>query len=239
MIISLNYAIFALAFALSLDLFRRDSNYRNAATQLMLFALAALFGGIAHFIQLENNALNHFLNFGNQLLPKGYEISSLETIFDRVWFVTFILIGLTEYYFMRIFLYPLSDAYGYTWIKPLLMGSLIVYSLATLLIGEYSLVVTYHLFTHTLVIGFSLYLIFKQGISVFWTLILLVVLNLLAGVVWGFMALGKIPTGPLHYNDWYHIILLIFLVFLHWSLTKGGLVAGLQSICKPPSKQMS
>ncbi len=101
---------------------------------------------------------------------------------------------------------------------------------ASLLVSQYSLVVTFHLLTHLLVIGFSLYLIFVQGLRLFWQLIALVTLNLLAGGVWSLMALGTLPTGPLHYNDWYHIIILVFLLYLHRVLTKGGLVDALHTL---------
>jgi len=227
MLISLNYAITTLALIFSADLFRRDTEYRDAATHLLLFAFAALFGGFAHHIQLEFQDLNQILININQFLPQYLKISSIQLVYIRVWLVTFLLIGLTEYYFMRIFLYPLANRFGYTWIKPLLKGSLILFSLVTLLFSEYSLVVLYHLFTHLFVIGFSLYIIRTHQVTYLWILIALGVLNLLAGGIWSLMAVGSIATGSLHYNDWYHIILLVFLWILHWSLTRGGLVTAL------------
>lgn len=230
MLISLNYAIFLLAILASFDLFRQSIEYRNGAKHLLLFSLAALFGGFAHHMQLERSAVMHFIYAVNQVLPENLNLSSFKYIYIRVWLITFLLIGLTEYYFMRIFLYPVAQQFHITWIKPLLLSSLLIFSMASMIFSDYSIVVIYHVFTHILVIGFSLYLIFAKKLTVFWVLIALVSLNLLAGGVWSLMALGTIPSGSLHYNDWYHIIILVFIVCLHWSLTKGGLVKGLNQL---------
>ena len=230
MLISLNYAIFALAMYLSVDLFRRPQRFREAATHMALFSIAALLGGFAHHMEAEQAAVNRFLFEVNQFLPNHSQAGSFRSVFLRLWLATFFAIGLTEYYFMRIFLHPLAERYGFRWIKACLVISLLVFCCASLLISQYSLVVVFHLFTHLLVIGFSLYLIFVQGLRLFWQLIALVTLNLIAGGVWSLMALGSLPTGPLHYNDWYHIIILVFLVYLHWVLTKGGLVDALHSL---------
>lgn len=230
MLISLNYAIFLLAITLSIDLFRREPTFREAAVHLSLFALAALLGGIAHHMAEDPMAINRFSYWANQHLPMHFKVSTYTNLKIRVWMATFLAIGLTEYYFMRIFLHPIADQLGFQWIKKVLIGSLAAFCIATLFISEYTLVVCYHLFTHCLVIGFSLYLIFKLGLTLFWQLIFLVSFNLLAGAVWSFMALGTIPSGPLHYNDWYHILIILFIVYLHWTLTKGGLAQGLQNL---------
>lgn len=235
MLISLNYAIFALALLSSFDLFRRSPEYRDAATHLLLFAFAALFGGLAHHMQLERSFTTQLFSNISQYLPSTFKISSFQYVFVRVWLITFLLIGFTEYYFMRIFLYPVAAQYQYNWVKPTLLTSLIIFSLCSIIFSQYAIVVVYHLFTHVLVIGFSLFLIFKKGFTEFWVLIALVTLNLIAGGVWSLMATDKIPTGELHYNDWYHIIILAFIVFLHWSLTKGGLIKALQSVKEPRS----
>lgn len=224
MLISLNYAIFALAAALSLDLYRRPQRYREAATHMALFAIAALLGGFAHHMDAEQFVVSQWLHEANRLLPSHSRIGSFQNVYLRVWLATFFAIGLTEYYFMRIFLHPLADRYGLGWVKGCLVASLVLFSSAALLISQYSLVVLFHLLTHTLVIGFSLYLIFAKGLKLFWQLIFLVALNLAAGGIWSLMALGDIPSGPLHYNDWYHIIILVFLLYLHRVLTKGKLV---------------
>ena len=227
MLISLNYAIFGLALLLSLDLFRRPPAYREAATHLMLFALAALFGGFAHHMEMHETDIIRWIANTNATMPEYFKVSSFNYVYIRVWLGTFLLIGLTEYYFMRIFLHPLADQYQLHWIKIALLTSLCLFSLATFLFGEYSLVVLYHLMTHLLVIGFSLYLIFQKGMKAFWQLIALATLNLIAGGIWSLMAVGEMPTGPLHYNDWYHIIILVFVVYLHWTMTRGGLVMAL------------
>lgn len=230
MLISLNYAIFALALLGSIDLFRKQAAYRTAATHLLLFAFAALFGGLAHHMQLERSFTIQFFNSISQHLPTTFKVSSFQYVYVRTWLVTFILIGFTEYYFMRIFLYPIANRYQYNWVKPTLLSSLIIFSLSTLIFSEYAIVVVYHLFTHVLVIALSLYLIFSKGLTEFWVLIALVSLNLIAGAIWSLMAIGTIPTGALHYNDWYHLIIIVFIWFLHWSLTKGGLIKALEKV---------
>jgi hypothetical protein len=237
MIIALNYAIFALAAYLSVDLFRRAPAFREAATHMALFAVAALLGGFAHHMDQERAWIISTLNTINTQLPTHFKLGSFHNIFIRVWLATFLAIGLTEYYFMRIFLHPLAEQYGFRWLKACLLVSLCVFSAASLFISQYSLVVTFHLLTHILIIGFSLYLIIAQGLKQFWQLIFLVALNLTAGATWSLMALGEIPTGPLHYNDWYHIIILVFLLYLHWALTKGRLVETLAHLNKPGNKE--
>lgn len=230
MLISLNYAIFALAIALSLDLFRRPQRYREAAIHMLLFAIAALLGGLAHHMDAEQAQVSRWLHSLNTELPRHSRVGSFHNVYLRVWLATFFAIGLTEYYFMRIFLHPLAERYGFHWVKGCLVLSLALFCVASLLISQYSLVVVFHLLTHLLVIGFSLYLIFVQGLKLFWLLIALVALNLAAGGIWSLMALGDIPTGPLHYNDWYHLIIMVFLVFLHQVLTRGKLVDTLHSM---------
>ena len=195
-----------------------------------LFAVAALLGGFAHHMEAEQATISRFLFELNQELPRYFQAGTFRSVYLRVWLATFLAIGLTEYYYMRIFLHPLADRYGFNWLKTCLVLSLMLFSLASLMISEYSLVVVFHLLTHTLVIGFSLYLIFVQGLRLFWQLIALVTLNLVAGGIWSLMALGKLPTGPLHYNDWYHIIILVFLLYLHNVLTRGGLVEALHTM---------
>ena len=236
MLISLNYAIFALAIALSLDLYRRPERYREAARHMLLFAIAALLGGLAHHMEAEEAHVNRWLMSLNDTLPRYFRTGSFHNVYLRVWLATFFAIGLTEYYFMRIFLHPLADRYGFQWLKGCLVVSLILFSAASLLISQYSLVVMFHLLTHLLVIGFSLYLILVQGLRLFWLLIGLVTLNLAAGAIWSLMALGSISTGPFHYNDWYHLIILLFLVLLHQVLTRGRLVDTLHAL-SPPRQQ--
>lgn len=230
MLISLNYAIFALAMALSLDLFRRPQRYREAAIHMSLFAIAALLGGLAHHMDAEQMLVNRWIHEVNGMLPPHSRVGSFNNVYLRVWLATFFAIGLTEYYFMRIFLHPLADRYGLGWVKGCLVLSLVAFCSASLLISQYSLVVIFHLLTHVLVIGFALFLIFSKGLKLFWQLIFLVALNLAAGGIWSLMALGDIPTGPLHYNDWYHIIIMVFLLYLHRVLTKGKLVDTLASL---------
>ena len=237
MLISLNYAIFALALGLSSNLLRRGLRYREAATHMALFAIAALLGGFAHHMELEQMQITRWLRELNSTLPGPFRTGSYQGIHLRVWLATFLAIGLTEYYFMRIFLHPLADRYGFGWLKGCLVASLALFCGASLLISQYSLVVAFHLFTHLLVIGFSLYLILARGLKVFWQLIALVTLNLVAGGIWSLMALGDIPTGPLHYNDWYHLIILVFLVYLHWVLTRGGLVEALHQLPAPTERE--
>ncbi|GAA6134078.1 hypothetical protein NBRC116188_08670 [Oceaniserpentilla sp. 4NH20-0058] len=230
MLISLNYAIFAMALVASFDLFRRDARFKSGAIHFLLFSLAALFGGIAHHMQLEKPEVIQFIRHINLELNREFHMSSFKYVYIRVWLVTFMLIGLTEYYFMKVFLYPVAERFSFNWLKKSLMISLIVFMLCSLLFSSYSIVVVYHVFTHLLVIGFSLYLIFKKDLKIFWLLIAMVCVNLLAGGIWALMANGSIPSGLLHYNDWYHLIIMLFIVALHWALTKGGLIQTLEKL---------
>ena len=83
MLISLNYAIFALAMYLSLDLFRRPRQFREAATHMALFAIAALLGGFAHHMEAEQAAVNRFIFEVNQFLPDHSQVGSFHNVFLR------------------------------------------------------------------------------------------------------------------------------------------------------------
>jgi len=230
MIISLNYAIFAMALVASIDLFRRDARFKSGAIHFLLFALAALFGGIAHHMHLEKADVSQFIRLMNVDINREFAISNFKYVYIRIWLVTFLLIGLTEYYFMKVFLYPVAEQFDFHWLKTLLMVSFVLFALCSLIFSSYSIVVIYHLFTHVLVIGFSFFLIFKKDLTIFWLLITMVCLNLLAGAIWALMAAGSIPSGSLHYNDWYHLIIMLFIIILHWALTRGGLIASLAKL---------
>lgn len=233
MIISLNYAIFGVAILASADTHRRGSQYKDAATHLFLLGLAALLGGLTHHIEQVPELLKTTLAAINAELPPVFAFDNLYAIHTRLWFATFVAIGLTEYYFLRIFLHPIAERLGYKWIKPLLVCSLILFVLFAFFIRAYSLVVIFHLFTHLFVIGFALYLIAKKGLKVLWHLVGLAVFNLAAGAIWSAMMVNAIPTFSLHSNDWYHIFIIAFIVYLHWALTHGGLVSSLTNNTVP------
>ena len=230
MIIALNYLIFLFAILLSADLFRRPRLYQDAAIHLSLFAIAALLGGLAHHLAIEKTTLQHWIEHFNIGVPFYFQISTLTRIETRVWLMTFLLVGLTEYYFMRIFLHPVAENLKLPWIKKILFASLIVFACTSLLFGDYAIVVTYHLITHTTVIVFSLYLIISKSLQSLWWLIGLTLFNLTTGAIWALMALSLIPSGPLHYNDWYHLAILLFLFFLHQTITQGSLITTLAKI---------
>ncbi len=230
MIISINYAIFAVALFFSLRLFRSNLIYRDAATHLLLFSVAALLGGLAHHIVEQQALLKMVVEHINPGLPPHFQVSPLAHIYLRIWFATYITIGLTEYYFMRVFLHPVAEQLGLGWVKKLLKLSLFGFCVSAFFLIEYSLVITYHLVTHSLVAGFSLYLILGKGLKVFYHLLFLVLFNLAAGGIWALMASQLLPTGPLHYNDWYHLLIIGFILYLYWALTRGGLVQALKRI---------
>lgn len=239
MIISLNYAIFGIALLASIDTYRRGSAYKDAAIHLFLLGMAALLGGLTHHMELAPELVKTTVASLNTQFPTVFNIDHPYAIHTRLWFATFVAIGLTEYYFLRIFLHPVAEQMGYRWIKPLLITSLVLFVLFAFLIRAYALVVIFHLFTHLFVIGFALYLIVQKHLKILWHLIGLAAFNLAAGALWSAMMVNALPTFSLHSNDWYHLFIIAFIGYLHWALTRGGLVLGLAQAEPSPTNQQT
>jgi hypothetical protein len=196
---------------------------------MFLFSAAAFFGGIAHQIDMERTAIGEAIASANGPIPEHLRIGDLGDIYVRVWFVTLLCVGATEYYFMHIFLHPLARALGKTGYLRVVQASFVLFCLATLLTYDYAIVIVFHVMSHLVVIGIAVWLIRAHGLSAYYALIGLCVYNLGTGLMWAMMGLDRLPDGPLHYNDWYHLALIGFVVALHQLLTRFKLAERLES----------
>lgn len=229
MIISLNYLIAITAFIGSFFLARKGELYNNAKRFLFFFGFAALIGGFVHNIKLRYVEATEFVNHINMLLPHFLIPLQLDLIIARLWFIAIECIGFAEFYFMFLFLDPvIQDKFAF--IKTYLKCALAIYIVLTILSTQYFFVVAFHCFTHIIIITFSLYLYCEYKISAFLLLALLACYNILIGIMQQLMNYQIIPSGPLNYNDWYHIGIIIFVLFLYYLLTKGQLIEKLNQL---------
>lgn len=233
--IELNYLIALEALIASILLFRKSQDYRMSAYHMLFIFFAALLGGFHHHLNLRWYDIMEFVNRMNLLLPTFMDPFNLEHFSVRLWFLTYVSIGLTEYSFMAIFLYPVIEKTGWMSIKLYLKSMLAIFIVISLFTGEYLGVVSFHVVSHVIMIVFSVFIIVKYQIRSGYYLLIGCIFNLVIGVLQQVMANGIIPSGPLHHNDWYHILIIGFVLFLYYIITKGGLIEDLCSFAKPNS----
>jgi len=227
-IIELNYLIAAIAFSSSALLHRRGDVYRDASYFMFFFAFAALLGGIHHHLELHLAAFSEWIGSINQALPSFVAPLQDNLIMERLWFVTILSIGFAEFYFMYLFLHPIVDSstkFILLWLK-IALG---IFCLLCFFSTEYLLVVVFHLVSHAIIFLFSLYLYITRRTRSMLLLMGLLVYNVSIGLMQQLMAKGVISTGSLHYNDWYHFGVIIFLVLLHLLFTRGKFIENLKA----------
>ena len=226
MMISLNYLITGMAYLSFGLLLRRGENYGKAARFMFFFGTAALLGGFVHHLELHAEPVIQFIRGINDRLPGFVQPFAFDMIVERLWFVTILCIGFAEFYFMYLFVEPIVNprlAFIKTWLKT----ALSIYCFITLLSTQYLVVVAFHLFSHVIIIGFSLYMFFARSARQMLLLAVLACYNLAIGIMQQIMKNGVMPTGPLHYNDWYHLGVIVFIVATHMIITRGRLIESL------------
>lgn len=227
MLLSLNYALFLLALYLGFDLKRRGPLYKSASLHMFCFATAALLGGFCHQLDRSFGEMSAFITETNTHLHSQLKIGTSMDLRVRLWFLTLLSIGATEYYFMHIFLHPVAVATRKMWLIRTIQTLFAIFCLACVFTYDYPLVVVFHTVSHLIVIGFSIYLIFRLNLKVFGWLIGLCIYNLGAGILWSLQGLRLLSSGPLHHNDWYHVAMMGFVLLLHAVLTRTELVSPL------------
>jgi len=225
MYVSFNFLISIVAFTCAFFLYRKTSKYHNVVGFMIFFGIAAGIGGIVHAIELyEMDALKNFSNWINSTFHSVLsKKESPQAILERLWLITIMGIGFSEYYFMCIFLEPLMKE-KLIFIKYFLRASLILYLAAVAISSQYVTVVAYHTLSHVVVIIFTIYLIIKHNTMTYLALLGLLILNLGSGLMQQLMKNGVIPTGPLNYNDWYHISISFLLAATYFLVTKGKII---------------
>jgi hypothetical protein len=239
MLISLNYLLFVMAVVVAVLMFRGGPAYRSAAIHMSLFSFAALMGGLAHQIERDSEFLRSLIAEANEYLPRHLELGDLHDTRVRVWLVTLISTGATEYYFMHIFLHPVAKGLGKIAFLRAVQVSFVTFCVAAMLTFDYAIVVVFHLASHLVVGGFAIWLIHIYKLPVFYWLLGLLAYNLAAGGSWALMGLDILPTGPLHHNDWYHLALIGFVILLHQLMTRGQLAETLGRLASGSNRPMS
>lgn len=229
MIISFNYLIAAVAFFSSFLLSKKGRLYTNATRFMFFLGFAAFVGGLVHHIELEYGTLTQILNKVNLVLPRFLDPLQLDMINNRLWFIAIECIGFAEFYFMFLFIDPVIHG-RFEFIKTYLKCALALYVIITIISTQYFFVVAFHVISHIVIISFSLFMYFRYKVTSFLLLVFLALYNLIIGIIQQLMNYQVIPSGPLHYNDWYHIGAILFIVFLHIILTKGKLIENLNSL---------
>ncbi len=237
MYVSFNFLISIVAFTCAIFLHRKTSKYHNVVGFMIFFGMAAGIGGIVHAIELyEMDTLNSFTNWiNNTFYSVLSEKVSSQGILSRLWLITVMGIGFSEYYFMWIFFEPLMQG-KFIFIKHFLRASLILYLVAVVISSQYIAVVAFHVYSHVIVIILTIYLIIKHNIMVYISLLGLLILNLGSGLMQQLMKNGVIPIGPLHYNDWYHISISLLLALTYLLVTKGKIIEHIEEEVRKSEK---
>lgn len=228
MIIEFNYLISVMGFTCSFLLIKKGHIYKDASRFMFFLSVAALLGGFVHHIEQNSAAVSEFIAQVNKHMPSFIDPISLDGIQTRLWFLTIEAIGFAEFYFMYLFIDPILPN-RLSFIKTYLFCALIIFCIVAFITPTYSFVVMFHVFSHLIMICFSLYLIFYRKFYMAGLLILLLIYNLSIGVMQQLMANNVISSGPLHYNDWYHIGTVIFILMLYYLFTKGKLIEKLNA----------
>jgi len=234
MLISLNYLITGGAYLSCCLLRRHGVNYSKAARFMFFFGTAALLGGLVHHLERYEEPVVQFIQAVNAQLPGFVKPFAFDMILNRLWFITILCIGFAEFYFVYLFVEPIVDArlaFMKTWVK-IALGT---YCFITLFSTQYLVVVVFHVFSHVIIIAFSLYMFLARNVTQLLLLAFLALYNLAIGIMQQMMNHGALPTGPLHYNDWYHIGIIVFIAAMHMILTRGRLIESLAAM-KPPVK---
>src|SRR5262249_42307154 len=160
-----------------------------ASIHMFLFSFAALMGGFAHQINQDNAAIAKAITAIDAHLPLHLRIGSVSDLYVRVWLVTLLSAGATEYYFMHIFLHPVAKRLGKVGFLRTVQVTFLAFCIASMLTYDYSIVVVFHVVSHVVVAGFAIWLIAVHKLRIFYALLGLLAYNLIAGGLWVFMGL--------------------------------------------------
>ena len=232
MIISLNFLISAVAYPAGILLYKKGHLYNSASKFMFFLATAALFGGFVHQMELYSTQINFLINDVNATLPHFLEPLSYTDIHTRLWFITINAIGFSEFFLMYLFLEPLTHN-KFTFMPTYLKVALSIFVLVTLFSTQYFFVVLFHVFSHVVIISFSLYYYSRTHLKPILYLTFTLIFNLSIGILQQLMDYSIIPSGPLNYNDWYHIGVTGLVIAFYWLFTKGELIEDLQANSTP------
>ena len=228
MLITLNYLISVFAYFFAFLLSKKGAIYKNARLYLLFLATAALLGGITHSIEKYHHHVSLFVQQINDHLPTFIESLKLQAIDDRIWYLTVVAIGFVEFFFIYIFIEPIAKK-QFGFLKQYLKTALAFYLLITIISDQYFWVVVFHVLSHTSIIILSTVLYFLKKKTSFLLLAGLVAYNLSIGIIQQLMSIGIMSSGPLHYNDWYHIGVIFFVCFTYALFIKTNLIQDLSN----------
>lgn len=212
-LVSLNLLIVVIAFTISYVFYCKGKDYSEAALFTGLLGLASLFGAAYHYV-IDNPASTHnaVIEF-NRVLPQIFQIH-IESLIIRLWYITVLLIGLTECTFFFI-LHPVLTG-KLKIIEYYFIIMLCLYIVTTILFDHYVVVVCFHVFTQVMFMIITSYLALTYSNRALFGLTFIALFNILSGVTQQSMMRGYIPTGSIfNYNDWYHMLICIMLILVY------------------------
>lgn len=228
MIVTLNFIISLVAYVLAYRVYRLGNSYLMFFCFLIFTGCASLAGGCYHAMMQHESLTLSIIAEVNRHIPNVVQISLAE-LKIRLWFITVVLIGFAECFFFFL-------------LKPVLQGRLVyleyyflfmlgLYMLVNLLVDHYIVVVSFHVLTQTIFILLSFYFCYKHRQLRFLWLTLLAFYNIIAGVMQQLMMRGYVPTGNvLHYNDWYHLFIIVFLLLAYYAMVTQGVAKQLEAV---------
>ncbi len=226
MIVSLNFVISLVAFCLAIRAYHKGKALFMFSLFLLLVGSASLVGGWYH-LMLQNEATSlSIIATINHHLPQLIQIN-FDQLQIRLWYLTVVIIGGAECSFFFL-------------LKPLLTGKLKyleyyflcmlgIFMVANLLVDHYLVVVSFHVITQTIFIVISFYCYFTSREKRLLWLPLLAFYNIGSGLAQQLMKHGYMPTGPLNYNDWYHLLIIIFLLLCYYVMVTKNVAVILEA----------
>jgi hypothetical protein len=229
MILSLNFVICFCALFAAITMNRMGYFFRDCARFMFFIAAASFFSGLAETFDVHSLEFSQLIASVNTYLPSYVSPFNWQMIIARLWFVVMLCIGTAEFYFMFIFIGALIHK-KYVFIKTWLRFALISYFLLMMISTQFLFMVMFHMLSHSIIIAFSLFIFYRWRIPQILYLAQAAAYNVGLGVMQQLMAHGVIACGPLHYNDWYHLGVLGFVIVFYYLFTNGGLIESLHKV---------
>jgi hypothetical protein len=169
--------------------------------------LAALLGGIVHTQDIYWKQWISVCDSINAVFPRWLIQVYPDTAKDHMWVCAMVGIVLTEYYIVVIFLGPWMKRHA--WLGVYLNVVVVFGIIVQLLSGAYSGIILCHLLSHAVGGAVAAYLRC-------WVVVAGFALNAGVGVLYLYMANCVVPSGPVSYDDWYHLYCSAIQIVVHW-----------------------
>jgi hypothetical protein len=221
---NIDFLLFALAALLSIRLYYRGPCYLLASRFLLFFGLSTLWGGIAHLLWDHETTVKTYLLELNSHIPSVLPSLKFETMVNNVWYLCLLTLGFCGYYMIMTFVTALQRKPHAYVVPSLLKITAFFYFLIITISSEFIYQALFSLLSHFLVIVCGMIFVYRGQRGAGCLLILLCVYNVGLAVLQQAMALHYIPSGPLSYNDWFHIGLILFVCAFYMLCSRSRLL---------------